>query len=72
MPPAATAKIQPGTMVEIHSLAAAELNGLHGEAGEYDADKGRRAVHLLLDGRLLGVKVAPPSPPSDLCIGRAL
>ena len=56
---APSASIQPGTIVELHSLSTKELNGLQAEAGEYDKTKGRRGARLF-DGRLLGVKVTTP------------
>ena len=64
-----TAPIQPGAIVELHSLSTAALNGLRAEAGELDVSKGRRAA-VLADGRFLGVKVLKPY--GNLCIGLAL
>ncbi|KAJ1486585.1 hypothetical protein T484DRAFT_2313257 [Baffinella frigidus] len=49
------APIQPGAIVELHSLSKVELNGVRAEAGEFDEIKGRRGA-ALEDGRFLGVK----------------
>lgn len=55
------APIQPGAIVELHSLSKVELNGVRAEAGEFDEIKGRRGA-ALEDGRFLGVKVPPLHP----------